>query len=168
VRPDQIIRRIRRGGGRALIGFVGVQSNQFNRAIDLAQPFLAAGLQVCIGGFHVSGCIAMLPELPVEIREAQRLGISFFAGEAEDGRLDEVLHDAWNGALKPLYNFMNDLPSLEGTPAPILPHKIVKRTIGTVSSIDRLPLPVFVLHHYQRAGPQEPRTLCRRSGAHCS
>src|SRR6476659_5106321 len=136
VRPEQIIRRIRRGGGRALIGFVGVQSNQFTRAIDLAQPLLAAGLQGCIGGFHVSGCIAMLPELPVEIREAQRLGISFFAGEAEDGRLDEVLHDAWNGALKPLYNFMNDLPSLEGTPAPILPHKIVKRTIGTVSSID--------------------------------
>src|SRR6476620_2082017 len=45
VRPEQIIRRIRRGGGRALIGFVGVQSNQFNRANGLAQPFLASGLQ---------------------------------------------------------------------------------------------------------------------------
>jgi len=136
VRPERIIRQIRRAGGRALIGFVGVQSNQFNRAVDLAQAFLAAGLQVCIGGFHVSGCIAMLPELPIEVREAQRRGISFFAGEAEDGRLDEVLYDACNGTLKPLYNFMNDLPSLEGTPAPLLPHKIVKRTIGTVSSID--------------------------------
>jgi len=136
VKPERIIRRIRRAGGRALIGFVGVQSNQFNRAIDLAQPFLAAGLQVCVGGFHVSGCIAMLPELPPEMRAAQRLGISFFAGEAEDGRLDEMLRDAWHGALKPLYNFMNDLPSLEGRPAPILPQKIVKRTVGTLSSID--------------------------------
>src|SRR6266849_4324827 len=29
VRPERIIRRIRRAGGRALIGLVGVQSNQF-------------------------------------------------------------------------------------------------------------------------------------------
>jgi hypothetical protein len=55
VRPKQIIRTIRRDGGRALIGLVGVQSNQFPRAVDLAQPFLAAGLPVCIGGFHSSG-----------------------------------------------------------------------------------------------------------------
>ena len=84
MRPDRIIRMIRKQGGRALIGLVGVQSNQFPRAVDLARPFLAAGLPVCIGGFHVSGCIAMLPELPPDIREAQALGISFFAGEAEE------------------------------------------------------------------------------------
>ena len=136
VRPDRIIREVARAGGRALIGFVGVQSNQFPRAVDLARPFLAAKLPVCIGGFHVSGCIAMLPELPAEIREAQELGIAFFAGEAEDGRLDQVLKDAWAGKLAPLYNFMNDLPALGGTPAPMLPHNIVKRTSGTVSSID--------------------------------
>src|SRR5580704_1747929 len=29
VRPDRIIRNIRKAGGRALIGLVGVQSNQF-------------------------------------------------------------------------------------------------------------------------------------------
>src|SRR5438874_12020692 len=113
VRPDRIIRKIRRAGGRALIGMVGVQSNQFPRAVDLARPFLAAGLPVCIGGFHVSGCIAMLPEMPAEMRAAQQMGIAFFAGEAESRRLDEVLRDAWNGALKPLYNYMNDLPSLQ-------------------------------------------------------
>src|SRR5215831_12048564 len=38
VRPERIIRRVRRLGGRALIGFVGVQSNQFPRAVDLARP----------------------------------------------------------------------------------------------------------------------------------
>jgi Radical SAM superfamily len=136
VRPDRIIRTIRRAGGRALIGLVGVQSNQFPRAVDLARPFLAARIPVCIGGFHVSGCIAMLPELPPEIREAQDLGIAFFAGEAEEGRLDQVLRDAHAGALKPLYSFMNDLPALQGTPAPMLPRNIVRRTSGTVSSID--------------------------------
>src|ERR1700719_366303 len=136
VRPDRIIRRIRRAGGRALIGLVGVQSNQFPRAVDLARQFLAAGLPVCIGGFHVSGCIAMLPELPSDIREAQALGISFFAGEAENGRLDPVLRDAWNGKLAPLYNHMDDLPSLEGEPAAILPRQHVRRTSGSLSSID--------------------------------
>src|SRR5690242_13600369 len=136
VRPERIIRMIRRRGGKALIGLVGVQSNQFPRAVDLARPFLAAGLPVCIGGFHVSGCLAMLPEMPPDMREAQALGISFFAGEAEEGRLDQILCDAWNGALAPLYNHMDSLPSLAGEPPPILPHQHVRRTSGTMSSID--------------------------------
>jgi hypothetical protein len=127
---------IRREGGRALIGLVGVQSNQFPRAVDLAKPFIAAGLPVCIGGFHISGCIAMLPELPADIKAAQRIGISFFAGEAEEHRLDEVLRDAYQGALKPLYNYMDALPNLTGEPAPYLPRKHVKRTVGNLSSID--------------------------------
>ena len=134
--PSRIIRDLKRRGGRALVGLVGVQSNQFPRAIDLARQFRNAGLQVCIGGFHVSGCIAMLPEMPAEMREAQAMGISLFAGEAEEHRLDEVLVDAWNGELKPLYNFMDHLPSLEGEPAPILPRKHLARTTGHYSSID--------------------------------
>jgi hypothetical protein len=136
VRPDRIVKEIRKSGGRALIALVGVQSNQFPRAVDLAAPFLAAGLPVCIGGFHVSGCIAMLPELPPDIREAQSRGISLFAGEAEEGRFDVVLRDAWSGKLAPLYNFMDKLPSLRGEPPPMLPEKHVRRTSGSLSSID--------------------------------
>ena len=78
----------------------------------------------------------MLPEMPAEMRAAQAMGVSLFAGEAEERRLDEVLIDAWRGELKPLYNFMDQLPSLEGEPAPILPRKHVERTSGTYSSID--------------------------------
>ncbi len=66
--PSRIIRDLKRRGGRALIGIVGVQSNQFPRAVDIARQFRAAGYQVCLGGFHVSGCLAMLPELPVRDR----------------------------------------------------------------------------------------------------
>jgi len=104
--------------------------------MDLAREFRSAGLQVCIGGFHVSGCIAMLPEMPAELKEAQALGIALFAGEAEEHRLDEVLSDAWCGQMKPLYNFMDHLPSLEGEPAPILPRQHLARTTGHYSSID--------------------------------
>jgi len=136
VRPDRIIRSIERAGGKSLIALVGVQSNQFPRAVDLARPFVAAGCQVAIGGFHVSGCLAMLPEMPPEMREAQALGITLFAGEAEEGRLDAVIRDAWAGTLAPLYNFMDDLPSLQGEPPPILPRKHVRRTSGSLSSVD--------------------------------
>ena len=136
VRPDRIIKLIRESGGRALIALVGVQSNQFPRAVDLARPFLAAGLPVCIGGFHVSGCLAMLPDMPSEMKAAHEMGISFFAGESESGRLDQVLRDTWNGALKPIYNYMDDLPGLQGEPAPVLPRQHVRRTSGSLSSID--------------------------------
>jgi len=133
VRPERIARRLR--GRKGLVALVGVQSNQFPRAMDIARPLREAGVQVAIGGFHVSGCLAMLPELPPELTEAMSLGISLFAGEAE-GRLEEVLRDAWHGALKPLYNYIEDLPSLEGVPMPLLPATRIKRTAGRITSFD--------------------------------
>ncbi len=135
VRPEKIAAAISKDGGRGVVGFVGVQSNQFPHAMDLARKFRKLGIQVIIGGFHVSGCIAMLPELPADLREALDLGVSLYAGEAE-GRLDEVLHDAFAGALKPLYNYMHDLPGLEGAPYPVLPAERVRRTGGGVTSFD--------------------------------
>lgn len=136
VRPTRIAREIRRAGERALIGLIGVQSNQFPRALDLARRFMNEGLPVAIGGFHVSGCLAMLPDLPPEIRQAQELGITLFAGEAEDGALDEILRDAYAGRLKPIYDHMNALPALEGQPVPFLPLDTVKRTRGEHTSFD--------------------------------
>ena len=52
---------IRLAGKTAWSALVGVQSNQFPRAMDIARPLRAAGVPVCIGGFHVSGCLSMLP-----------------------------------------------------------------------------------------------------------
>src|SRR5512144_717580 len=132
----KVIRQIRDDGGGGLVGLIGVQSNQFPRAMDIARPLRMAGIQVCIGGFHVSGCLAMLPELPSEIREAQDLGIAIFAGEAEEGRLDLLLRDAHRRALRPLYDYMKDLPSLEGAVAPYLPRDRLTRTAGTCTSFD--------------------------------
>jgi hypothetical protein len=122
-------------GGRGLVALVGVQSNQYPRAMDIARALRAADVAVCLGGFHVSGCLSMLPEITPELQEAMDLGISLFAGEAE-GRFEMVLLDAFNGTLKPLYNFMNDLPGLEGTTLPILPASRVKRTGGSLTSFD--------------------------------
>ena len=135
IRPAVIIQQIRAAGGRGLVGLVGVQTNQFPHAVDIARPLRAAGIAVCIGGFHVSGCLSMLPALPPELREAMDLGIALFAGEAE-GRLDDLLQAAYNDALEPLYNFMHDLPSLEGAAVPFLPLDVVRRTSGLRTSFD--------------------------------
>lgn len=136
VRPEKIAREIRRAGGRALIGLIGVQSNQFPHAVDLARAFKREGLQVAIGGFHVSGCLSMLSEMPSEMVEAQNEGFTFFAGELEETRLDAFFQDAWNGTLKPLYNFMNDLPTITGTPIPFLKPQHVLKTLDGRSSFD--------------------------------
>ncbi|MEZ0244754.1 MAG: hypothetical protein ACAH11_15380, partial [Sphingomonas sp.] len=42
--PKQIARDARKRGARVLIGLVGVQSNQFPHALDLAKEFRAEGL----------------------------------------------------------------------------------------------------------------------------
>jgi radical SAM superfamily enzyme YgiQ (UPF0313 family) len=137
VRPSDIAKRIARNGGLGLVGFVGVQSNEFPRTLDLARSFRAAGIQVMIGGFHVSGCLAMLKEMQTDIKVAQDLGVSIFAGEAEEG-LDEVLLDAAKGELKPLYNHMKkELPGIGDVPfPPFLPVDFVNRTVGNVTSFD--------------------------------
>lgn len=136
VQPEKMIKQIKKDGGKALIGLVGVQSNQFPRAIDIAKPFLAAGIPVCVGGFHVSGCLSMLQEMPPDMVEAQQLGVSFYAGEAEEARLDQVFLDAYQGKLQPVYNFLDVLPGLPDEPIPFLPKEYVERTYGTYGSFD--------------------------------
>ena len=77
----------------------------------------------------------MLDGRAVELDACRDLGIAMFAGEAE-GRLDLVLRDAAEGKLAPVYNFMKDLPGLEGTPVPFLPKRYVARTLGLSTSFD--------------------------------
>src|SRR5579864_1164702 len=117
IRTRQIVKRIHEGGGRGVVLLAGVQSNQFPRAADMAREFRAAGLAVAVGGFHVSGCLAMLPELPADVRALQDQGVTLFAGEAE-GRMEQVLVDAYHGRLPPVYNFLKDLPDLRGQATP--------------------------------------------------
>jgi radical SAM superfamily enzyme YgiQ (UPF0313 family) len=134
VRPAQLARMIEEAGS-GVVFLVGVQSNQFPRALDLAQPLRERGIQVVIGGFHVSGTLSMLNGVDRDLDRARAMGVSLFAGEAE-GRLDEVLLDAMNGTLQPLYNYMGDLPGIEGTPIPLITALRAWRTAGGVTSFD--------------------------------
>jgi hypothetical protein len=90
---------------------------------------------VAIGGFHVSGCLSMLDGTAIDLELARNLGITLVAGEAED-RFDGLLRDVATGQMKPLYNYINDLPAIGGTPVPFLPREFVRRTAGTNASFD--------------------------------
>ena len=132
---SRIARRLRGGEQRGIVCLVGVQSNQFPRALDIARELRAADIQVAIGGFHVSGCVAMLPEMPPEMKEAMEMGVALFAGEGE-GHLDVVLEAAYERRLEPLYRFIDDLPDLSGAPTPFLPARHVRRYVRSVGCFD--------------------------------
>lgn len=136
VRVRSLISTIKRRGGRAIVCLVGVQTNQYPRAIDIARSFRTAGLPVVIGGFHVSGCIAMLPEMPSEIQAAIDQGITIFAGEAEDGRFEALLLDAWHDRMQPVYNHLSRLPNLAGEATPLLPASVLRSNAFQISSFD--------------------------------
>ena len=51
INVKRIARDIQKTGGKGLVALVGVQTNQFPRAVDLALQFRELGILVCIGGF---------------------------------------------------------------------------------------------------------------------
>jgi radical SAM superfamily enzyme YgiQ (UPF0313 family) len=118
-----------------MVMLVGVQSNQFPRSLDIARPLRRKGIKVAIGGFHVSGTMAMLEDRDPGVQKAIDMGVTVFAGEAE-GRLDQVLKDAFFDQLLPVYNFMDDLPNIEGVATPLLPAERVHLTAGATTSFD--------------------------------
>ena len=134
ISENRVARRIANSGA-GIIFLVGVQSNQFPRAMDMARGFRARGLNVVIGGFHVSGCLSMLDDVPWDLQEAIDLGVTLFAGEAE-GHLDTLLQDAFASQLQPVYNFLADLPALQGAAVPYLPPERLQRYSPPIGSFD--------------------------------
>ena len=107
---------------------VGVQTNQFPRAFDMAKVFRAEGIPVIMGGFHTSGTINMLSDQEPDIQELFRAGVCVVSGEVE-GKWDGILTDFLKGQLKPLYSFAQDLQNLvdiEMAPLPQTSAKTMK------------------------------------------
>ncbi|HNV86977.1 MAG TPA: radical SAM protein [Candidatus Omnitrophota bacterium] len=122
----KILRQSRGKHTKTIVCIVGVQSNQFPRAADLALAFRKGGVDVLLGGFHVSGILATLHELSPEIAALKDAGVTIVAGEAE-GRWEAILQDAMNGSLQPVYNFLKEPPDFSSSPMPILPRNLVNR-----------------------------------------
>ena len=112
-----IVHRAKTPGVKSLVMLVGVQTNQYPRALDVASKFLPHGIPVLIGGFHVSGMLAMIG-LTADLRHAMSKGITLVAGEVEGGRLSAIVEDVLKGRAQPLYNFLNPTPELFNVPIP--------------------------------------------------
>lgn len=80
-------------GRKTLVVLVGVQSHQFHRALDLAAYANRNGCMTVIGGPHVMTCDTSM---------IHNRGVSFAQAEAELIWPD-ILRDAANGELKPVY-----------------------------------------------------------------
>lgn len=127
VNPARISRLCKIFPGKTLVMLVGVQTNEFARATDLALDFQARGTKVVIGGFHVSGVLKQFPEDgSVMSRRAHRelglegltaVGVTLFAGEAE-GRMLKLLQDFQQDKLASIYNYLADKPNLVQEIAP--------------------------------------------------
>jgi radical SAM superfamily enzyme YgiQ (UPF0313 family) len=117
VDPRRLGRRHRRADTKVVVGLVGVQTNQFPRAQDLARQFKAEGFDVIIGGFHVSGAVAMAAAMPPECQEMIDAGVTLALGEVEDA-WGGILRDAVADRLQPVYNLLTSLPDLSDKPLP--------------------------------------------------
>ncbi|MFH1572673.1 MAG: radical SAM protein, partial [Acidobacteriota bacterium] len=126
---DRIIRSHRPPYSRTVVALVGVQSNQFPRAADLARRFRRGGLPVLIGGFHVSGTMALLPEGSPEIHELMDLGVTVVLGEVEES-WGSLLQDALHGRLRPLYSFLDAKPDLRNQPVPMAHPRYLRRFVA--------------------------------------
>jgi len=113
----EIVNRSKVSGVKSIVMLVGVQTNQFPRALDIASKFLPHGIPVLIGGFHVSGMLAMIG-VTSDLNNAMSKGIILVAGEVEEGRLSAIVEDVLKGRARPLYNFLNPTPDLLNVPMP--------------------------------------------------
>jgi radical SAM superfamily enzyme YgiQ (UPF0313 family) len=135
VPAGEIVRRSRIPGVKAIVMLVGVQTNQFPRALDVASRFLPQNIPVLIGGFHVSGMLSMVG-LTADLRDALCRGMILVAGEVEGDRLPAIVEDVLRGQAEPLYNFLNPTPDLSTIPTPRLTRDDLRGFASPYSTID--------------------------------
>jgi radical SAM superfamily enzyme YgiQ (UPF0313 family) len=132
----RILRSNRLPDRRTVVALAGVQTNQFPRAADLARKFRAGGLQVLIGGFHVSGMLALSQGITPEIQELIDIGVSVVKGEVEE-TWGDILRDAAEDRLRPVYDFLGCKPDLFSQPLPMIHRKYLKKfVISNFGTID--------------------------------
>lgn len=124
--PKKLARKYKRPGIHPVVALCGVQTNQFPRAADLARKFKAEGITVMIGGFHVSGAIAMSETgTPPECQSLMDEGVTLVKGEVEDCWGD-ILRDALHGRLKTFYDIVNK-PDISKANIPVVEPRLMKR-----------------------------------------
>ena len=158
-------------GGRArkvLVALAGVQTNQFPRAQDLARQFKAEGFDVMIGGFHVSGSVAMAHAIPPECQAMIDEGVTLVLGEVED-RWTGLLQDAAPDGCSRCTTSCRICRICGTKPLPKvstrLQRKFAVHGYGTIDAGRGCPVQLLVLHDHQRAGPRRCAVAARRTSS---
>jgi len=145
VDAERVMKKWGTPGTAVVVGLVGIQTNMFPRARQLALEFKAQGAAVIMGGFHISGSITMLHDgngepnipcprvMPPECAELMEQGVILFHGEAE-GTWHQVLGDIVRGEAKPLYR--GGRPALVTAPLPEYPPDYFKGFFGRMHTLD--------------------------------
>ena len=121
---------------QGIIFLVGVQSNQFSRASDLAIEFRKNGFIVFVGGFHVSGILSIFGKPDESLQKLIDNNISLVAGEVED-TLGIILKDILNHSIKSIYNFLSTKPDLNNPIMPKIPKNYLKKfALQNFSTLD--------------------------------
>jgi len=132
---DKIARR-KDDETKVVVGIVGVQSNQFPRASDIALQFRKLGVDVMVGGFHVAGMLALFDEPSPELQMLIDNGVTLVAGEAETpGVLESLYQDALNDTLQPLYR-LPQAPDISHAPLPEAEPKYIDHFGARWATID--------------------------------
>jgi radical SAM superfamily enzyme YgiQ (UPF0313 family) len=136
------------GRTKVVAGLVGVQTNQFVRAVDLAHAFKEAGAEVVMGGFHVSGSISALHDgikdnkrkdvpcpgvMPPDVQALMDAGVIVCHGEGEEA-WRRILGDLVAGRAELLYR--GGRPSLATAPLPDYPEGYFNDFPTTVATFD--------------------------------
>lgn len=152
----RLLKRFPEEGTELVVGLVGVQTAQFDRAVDLIDRWQAVGATCVIGGFHVSGSITTMHDgindpkrpdipsphqMPHEIQALVDRNVVVFHGEAEEVWTN-ALADILAGTPKPLYR--GGKPNIRNSPMPEYPEEyfddsFVTRT-GTYDATRGCPL----------------------------
>ncbi len=133
---DRIVSNSRRQKEDLVVGLVGVQTNMFARATDLALMLRKYHIPVIIGGFHVSGVMKLFgPDAP-DLKFLMDRGVSLVCGEVEgDGVLLSILNDAMNNRLQSYY-IIKEAPNIEDAPIPLADPQYLKHFMQPMCTID--------------------------------
>ena len=171
VRPERIAARSRRRAAAGWSAWSACSRTSFRARVDLARPFRAAGVPVAhrrLPCLRLPGHAAGDAGRPQGGAGARHLAVRRRGGRAGS---TTCCATPMQGRLKPLYNYMDDLPGIDGAPTPAPAGRERRAHRGRRDQLRRrarLPVPVLVLHHHQRAGAQVALPHARRRRARSS